>query len=486
MGLRTDAGRIFLTAWLVYAAFWNPWLHSSMTWNFLDAAVSFVDTGRWEMTFSDLYDGKDTVTVNGRVISNHPPGVAVVVIPIYFLWRATVGPVATPEAFQVFNAVLVLVLGATVAACIVVQVFWLAGWLGAGRRGRLWTAMLVAFGTANFFLGTVLFKESLAALAVVTALRLSVAPGGAWRTAAAGCSAGAATLFALQSGLIGLLLLAFLGWRDGAKRAAVFLLGFLPLTVLLGVYNWWLFGQVWRSGYFYAGNTIHPSFLLPKLGVLLDLLGGPHGGLFLYSPFLLLAGAGIRLAWQTGRRGEAMVVVLFMIGLWLGVGAHQSEYSDHATFATNLGHRMLFPAVPLVAAFAALSLENASRRMVILVAVPSVVCGYLSAQAGVIPDADLFAYAVKTWVSGTGMGVFFKEALPAWLELETLHTMVSRPEVTASALLRLMGTAEWWVLVRNQLAMLGVNLLVLASVAGAIVLLWGKQEIGVRSLSDLS
>jgi hypothetical protein len=135
---------------------------------------------------------------------------------------------------------------------------------------------------------------------------------------------------------------------------------------------------------------------------------------------------------------------------------------------------MLFPAVPLFAAFAALSLESASRRMLMLVAVPSVVCGYLSAQAGVIPDEDLFAYAVKTWVSGTGMGVFFKEALPAWLGLETLHRMVSRPEVTASGLLRLMGTDEGWVLVRNQLAMLGVNMAVLGGIVWFLRKLWRR------------
>ena len=355
---QTDAVRIFVTAWLIYAVFWNPWLHSSMTWNFLDAAVSFVDTGRWEMVHPHFYDGKDTVTVNGRVVSAHPPGVAVLVIPLYGFWRVIVGPVDTPEAFQAFNAVLVLVVGATVSSLIVVQVWWLTGWLGAGRRGQLLTAALVAFGTPNFFLGTVLFKESFAALAVLTAFRLALAPGKSWRMAAAGSSAGAATLFALQSGLIGPLLLALVGARHGAKRGAVFFLGFMPVVVLLGVYNWWLFGQPWRSGYFYAGNVTHPSFVMPKLGVLLDLLAGPHGGSFLYSPFLFLACAGIGVAWRIGRRGEAVVAVLLMVGLWLGVGAHQSEYGERATFATNLGHRMLYPAVPLFAGFAGYYLER--------------------------------------------------------------------------------------------------------------------------------
>ena len=476
---QTDAVRIFVTAWLIYAVFWNPWLHSSMTWNFLDAAVSFVETGRWEMAHPHFYDWKDTVTVNGRVVSNHPPGVAVLVIPLYGFWRVIVGPVDTPEAFQAFNAVLVLVVGATVSSLIVVQVWWLTGWLGAGRRGQLLTAALVAFGTPNFFLGTVLFKESFAALAVLTAFRLALAPGKSWRMAAAGSSAGAATLFALQSGLIGPLLLALVGARHGAKRGAVFFLGFMPVVVLLGVYNWWLFGQPWRSGYFYAGNVTHPSFVMPKLGVLLDLLAGPHGGSVLYSPFLFLACARIGVAWRIGRRGEAVVAVLLMVGLWLGVGAHQSEYGERATFATNLGHRMLYPAVPLFAGFAGYYLERSGRNVLLLVAVPSLFCGYLSAQAGVISDPGLFTYALKTWISGTGMAVLFKEALPKWLGFDTLHTVVSRPDVSAENILRVLPTGEGIELVRNQLLMLGANVIVLGGIIWFLRRWWrgeGKEN----------
>jgi len=472
----SDARRIFVTAWLVYAAFWNPWLQSSMTFNFLDAAVSFVDTGRWEMAHPQFYEGKDTVTVNGRVVSAHPPGVAVLLIPLYGLWHHTVGPVDTPEEFQVFNAVLVLVVSTTISALIVVQVLWLTGWLGAGRRGQLLTAALVAFGTPNFFLGTVLLKESFAALAVLTAFRLALVPGGGWRTAAAGGVAGSATVFALQCGLIGPLLLALVGWREGAKRGGVFLLGLMPVVILLGMYNWWLFGQPWRSGYFYAGDTVHPSFLLPKVGVLLDLLAGSHGGVLLYSPFLLLACAGVVVAWRMGRRGEVAVAVLFMVGLWLGVGAHQSEYSDQAIHGTNLGHRMLYPAVPLLAGFAGHYLDRLGRGALLFFAVPALFCGYLSAQAGVISDSGLFTYAIKTWMSGTGMGVLFKEALPAWLGLDTLHTMVSRPDVSAGDLLHLLPTAEVVRLAGNQLLLLGAILLVLGGIAWFLLRLWKQGD----------
>src|SRR5438128_9879035 len=117
-----DAVRIFVTAWLIYAAFWNPWLQSSMTYNFLDAAVSFVDTGRWEMAHPHFYDGKDTVTVNGRVVSAHPPGVALLVIPLYGFWRVTVSSVDTPDELQSFNPVIFLAVGASVLSVLVLPV----------------------------------------------------------------------------------------------------------------------------------------------------------------------------------------------------------------------------------------------------------------------------------------------------------------------------------------------------------------------------
>src|SRR5207247_127313 len=58
----SDGARIFLTALLVYAAFVNPTVQNSMTWNYLDAAVSLVDTGRWQVTHAPLYAAQDTAT----------------------------------------------------------------------------------------------------------------------------------------------------------------------------------------------------------------------------------------------------------------------------------------------------------------------------------------------------------------------------------------------------------------------------------------
>lgn len=477
MKLRTDAARIFLTAVLIYAAFWNPWLQSSMAWNLLDTAVSFSDSGRWDLKYSALYNGIDTFAVKGRVVAAAPPGLAVLIVPVYLGWRSIIGTVDTVESFNAFNGFLVLAVGVPAAAFAAVQVAWLAGWLGASRRGQLLAAALFALGTQNFSFGTMLFREGLAGLAVVTAFRLSVEPGGSSRRTAAGVLAGLATALVYQAGLLILPLLFLIMRKDGVRQASAFVLGCAPAAIALGGYHTWLFDQPWRTPYAALFDFHNMGYVPPKVSVLVDLLVGPGGGLFLYAPFLVFGLHGFALAWRTGRRGETLAASVFLICVWLVVGIYQSRFGDRALFSAGLGPRMMFPAIPLLAAFAGSALAHLSRGSLLLVAVPSLACGYLSAQAGFIPGSDLFPYAVKTVISGTGMGVVFKEALPRWLGFDTLHTVLSRPDVGASDLLRLLPTAEGVRLAGNQLLLLGVNLLVLGGIAWFLLRIWkgGKR-----------
>ncbi len=476
MKLRSDAARIFLTAQLIYAAFWNPWLQSSMAWNLLDTAVSFLDSGRWELQYSALYDGIDTLVVNGRVVAAAPPGLAVLIMPMYWGWRSIIGTVDTVESFNAFNGFLVLAVGVPAAAFAAVQVAWLAGWLGASRRGQLLAAALFALGTQNFSFGTMLFREGLAGLAVVAAFRLSVEPGGSGRRTVAGALAGLATALVYQAGLLIPPLLILILRREGVRQASAFVLGCAPAAIALGVYHTWLFGQPWRTPYAVLFDLHYMGFAPPKVPVFVDLLVGPGGGLFLYAPFLVFGLHGFALAWRTGRREETLAASVYLVCVWLVVGVYQSRFGDRALFSAGLGPRMMFPAIPLLAAFAGSALAHLNRGSLLLVSVPSLACGYLSAQAGFIPGSDLFPYAVKTLISGTGMGVVFKEALPIWLGFDTVHTVVSRPDVNASDLLRLLPTAEGARLAGNQLLLLGANLLVLGGIAWFLLRVWNKEE----------
>src|SRR5439155_1297009 len=263
-----------------------------------------------------------------------PFGASLGIAPAYAVWRVAGGaPVEGGTGLETVNAVVVLLLCAPAMALTAVQVAWLAGWLGASRRGRVLAALLFALGTQAFQFGTMLTKESLTALALAMAVRLALV-GGAGHRAAAGALA--------------------------------------ALTVTL-------------------------------------------------------------------------LAALVVIG-----ASWQSQFADRASWSHGLGARYLFPALPLLAAFTGVVLERLGRRALLLLAVPSLVCGYLGAQAGFAPVPNALPYALKTFVSGTGMGVLFKEALPVWTGLDTLHTVVARPDVSARDLLARLPTLEGLTLTLHQ------------------------------------
>jgi len=436
IALRSDGARIFVTALAVYVAFWNPWLQFSNSDNFVDAAVSLVDTGRWELAHWRLYEGKDTATArDGRVVPGVPPGTALAIAPLYAIWRAAGGAaVESWTGLETVNAVVILLLCAPAMALAAVQVAWLAGWLGATRRGRVLAGLLFALGTQAFQFGTMLTKESLTALAVTLAARLAVDEGGARRRAAAGALAGAAVLLTHSAAVLPPLLALVVLVRGGGRDAAAFVLGGLPAALALGTYDTWLFGAPWRTSYS-AITGLATRFVAPKPAIVADLLVGPRGGLVLYAPFLLTAVPALAAAWRGARRAEAALTVIFLGALVLIGASWQSQFAERASWSHGLGARYLFPALPLLAAFAGAVLERLGRRALLVLAVPSLVCGYLGAQAGFAPVPNALPYALKTFVSGTGMGVLFKEALPAWTGLDTLHTVVARPDVTARDLL---------------------------------------------------
>jgi hypothetical protein len=176
-------------------------------------------------------------------------------------------------------------------------------------------------------------------------------------------------------------------------------------------------------------------------------------------------------AWRA-HRGETLVTLAAGGALLFAATAWISQAPGSSSYATGLGTRYVFPAVPLLAAFAGVPLERASRRLVAPLVAISLFCAYLSAQAGFIPGGDVLPYALKTWISGTGMGPLFKEGLPAWLGIDTLHTLVSRPDVSARDVLRMLPSAEGLRLARNQAALLAVNLAVAAGVALVVRRMW--------------
>ena len=455
--MNADRGRLLLTALLVYALFVNPALTNPMTWSALDAAGALVETGRWHVMHADLYGDMDIALSGTRKVAGPPPGLAILLVPVYAVWRAVAGVVDTTARFEAFH------------------VF---ARLGASRRGRLWAALLFAFGTPAFLFAVRLFKENVAALVVIVAFRLAmtvVTPRG---RGLAGLLAGLAAIVAYPAGLIAIGLAAVIAARDGRRGLADFVLGWLPPLVGLALYNAWFFGRPWRFAYSSYINLPEaaPSvgFTLPDFTVLLNSLVHQREGLLLYSPFLILAVGGLVGAWRAGRRIAVATVVVFTVLLWAVSAAWLARFPSSFT-----GARYLFAAVPLLAAFAAPALERSSAAVRWPRGGGAGALTSLTVPAGPIADPAPLVYSLKTFVSGFGVPVLFKETLPAAVGLETLHTMLARPDVTGRDLLALLATPAGWRLALDQMLVVAVTGAVVALVAVLIRRLWARPRMTI-------
>jgi hypothetical protein len=466
-----DRHRLFLTALLVYAVCVNPLLANPMTWASLDAAVSLVETGRWQVTHGALYGDMDVAMSGTRPVVGPPPGLAVAVVPAYVAWRALAGPVDGRDGFLAFHVFATLVVGAVASALAAGEVAALAGRLGAGRAGRVWAALLFAFGTPAFLFAARLFKENLAALAVLAAFRLSVEAGGPARRALAGLLAGTAAVVAYPAGLIGAGLAAMIARRDGRRGVGAFAAGGAVPLAALAAYNTWLFGRPWRFAYATYVNlpegAASVGWHLPDVAVLANSLVHQREGLLLYSPFLVLGALGLMSAWRAGLRLPVAVTLAYALALWALSAAWLARFPSAFT-----GARYLFPTVPLLAAFAGPVLERVSSRWRWTLGVASVGMTYLAVQAGHIADPAPLAYALKTFVSGGGLPLLFKETLPHALGLETLHTWLGREDAGVRDLPALLATAEGWRLAGHQALTAAIGVATLAAIAWIVHRVW--------------
>ena len=469
-----DGRRIFATVALVYLLFLNPTIGTSVTSVSLDAALSVVEHGRWEVTdrHRSIFGDVDVARAGHIDVPAVPPGLALLALAPTAAWHTAA---RSPVTLPVLHVVLTVLLAVSASALAAVQVAALAGSLGAPRRARTVAALVFAFGTPAFVFGTHLQKEGLAALAVAGAVRLALDAGSRARIAAAGLVAGGAALLTYPAGLVVPVVATLVGVRRGRAAGLLALAGAaIPLAALAG-YNTWLFGAPWRFAYgamlTLPAGAPAARFTWPSPVTLLDLLIHPRGGLLLYAPFLALAAPGLRAAWHAGRRWEAGTTVAFGAALWLVTAAWLSTFAPLAN-----GAIYLFAVAPLLAAFAALALDGAHRRAAGALAVTSISLTYLVVQAGHLADAQPLVYAVKTWVTGTGMGVLFKETLPRALGLPTLHGEIASRHVSFAEALHHLAAGEGWRLVVNQALMLALNVVALAAVGIVVRRLWSAPS----------
>jgi hypothetical protein len=129
---------------------------------------------------------------------------------------------------------------------------------------------------------------------------------------AAGACAAAAVVLEYQAALAAVAVAAYVLWGSRSVRGiALYVVGALPLLVLLGAYDTLAFASPLHLSYGYVWNVPQQQQNLfgvgpPTLHGLREVLVG-HRGLLVFSPVLILAAAGLALMWRRGLRSEAAV-----------------------------------------------------------------------------------------------------------------------------------------------------------------------------------
>jgi hypothetical protein len=237
--------------------------------------------------------------LDGRFYSQYGPGQPVAAVPWIWAGHGLAAVLGLDAAGQGF--VVRFVLGSytlLAAAGLVALLYAVARRLGAGRRGALLVAALLAFATFLWPESRSFFAEPLTALLLFGAF---AALGVFERPFVAGLLATLTLAVKIQYVValpgLGLLAcwLAYRAWRAGDRRTGARLLGAFALGGVLGAlpllaYNTLAFGSPFTSGYH---QSFAETFTTPLLEGLNGLLLSPGKGLWLYAPPVLLGLVGL-------------------------------------------------------------------------------------------------------------------------------------------------------------------------------------------------
>lgn len=465
----------------------------------LAAGAAQID--RWQQTTCDK------AWFGGHFYAVKAPGLAVAALPAYELLSVTH---LVPAHATTLVWLLDLVTVVPAFLLLLGLVAWAAEWAAPGSGVLASTTLGIA--SLAFPFGTLWFGHvpaaALAFGAFVLLLRgrrhsLGVAP-----VAVAGLVAGTAVLFEYPVALIAVALAVYAGATRGLRGGVAFLAGAVVPAAGLLAYNDWAFGSIahfsyehaviveGRSGHAVVGANDQGFFGItwPSPHALAELLVSPRGLLTL-TPVCLLGVAGV-FALRRRARAESilagtllLVFLLYDSGYTLSFGGPFGGDSPGPRFLVAVLPFVLFPlglaarARPGVAA--ALAAASAGAMILATATVPMVGEGETYRWIDALRNGT-FAHTVVTLLGGGSGWAAIAPFLALMVGASALVVSGLVPETTlrrrtafeaASALvawllLLLVGSR---VFERGRLAT-GLVGLLLAVIAGAAALLWGRSE----------
>lgn len=332
----------------------------------------------------------------GHYRSAYSPGPAAIALPVY------AGPVLAGVPIDPWAPRLEKLAAALIVASSVLCVFWALVDL-VGGRWALGIAAIYAFGTSSFSVSSqALWQHGPSQLFLSLLLLCLVRGRNDERWLAYGAFAASAAAVMRSTDVF--VALPVLAWLIHARpRRAFRLVAFaLPPLAALGLYNVWCFGSIAAGG-----NTTAPTWAFfsrtPSIEGFAGVLASPARGLFVYSPVLVFAVAGVIVGVRRapGLLAPLALGVLMVIGV---VGQWFRWWGGH-----TWGPRLLADVTPILCFFlypvtALLDRHRALKAVFVLLALLSVAAHglgvfFYDSRWDVLVDVDRRDAALWSWTA---------------------------------------------------------------------------------------
>lgn len=397
---RPFAWRVFLTCWLIYTAFWTPYIVREHV-----PAITLADSGtlnveRYYGWLDDIFRGPK----GGAFINNNPGASIAGAIPLIVLrpllrrvdeWNQSLprrAQVSSEEEFfrraldsgraYYFLSIAFLTVALVMAPATAGTAAYLCSRIaqaGVPARSAALAALAYGLATPVFFRSGHLNHNLLVCNAAFTALLLlwdpSDRPLASARVAIAGLLAGYSLLCDFSACVSIVVIAAYIWLRTGTggklRNALLYSLCVLPGVAALAIYQQWAFGSFLHPSQHYMTPTAPTSlgyrgFAWPSPALAWANFFDPRFGLFAYCPALLLAFAAPffgNVRYRLPRR-ETWILFAYFALFVVFCSANQYSWLQPLT-----GFRYLVPIVPglaLLSIQAAQALPKAVRLLIAL------------------------------------------------------------------------------------------------------------------------
>jgi hypothetical protein len=284
--------KIFITVFLLIALHASP--EGPQNARYLNLVQSIVEFGTFSLQ-KGYMSHVDTLEIGGKIYSVIPPGISIILAPLYFIYRpiaSSLGFLQTETYWAIFSILTTIFVVAPMLGLIAVLMFKLLGRFTEDIPKRLWLVFIFIFGSPIFFYGTYgIWSHAYTMSALFTAFYLTVYKKNSFLI---GLCLGLSLIFdyaaAIPISLIGgfwLYTHRKLPLNECLKQLILLSLGFLLILGFIFYYNYTITGSVFKTP-----NSIFlkdiKMFLFPSFASLWGLSFSPYRGIFLYFPMIFL------------------------------------------------------------------------------------------------------------------------------------------------------------------------------------------------------